>query len=165
MNPNPSVKSSPKPSPACPPHSRAHVSGEDPRPDLQIERPKHPEHIPTVRGALKPAPHLCGSTAAPESARVGRRVGAPGIGFAVGSLGGLSRDRKANRSQRSFLGRSVSIPSGIIESLLTRVYLTRFRGTASWPSPGLFSTMRCSLSSTTKPVRLRPSLVTTVTVW
>ena len=56
------------------------------------------------------------------------------------------------------------MPSGIIESLLTRVYLTLLRGTASSPSPGMRTTMRCSLSSAIRPVRLRPSLVTTVTL-
>lgn len=46
--------------------------------------------------------------------------GAPGISFAAGSVGCWSNDRKANRSARSCLGNSVSIPSGIIESLLVR---------------------------------------------
>src|SRR5262245_11993401 len=91
-------------------------------------------------------------------------AGAPGMGFAPGSPGGLSSARKAKRSARSFRSTHVSMPSGIIESLLTRVYLTLLRGTASSPSPGILMTTRWSLSSTTRPVRLRPSLVTTVTV-
>src|SRR4030095_2651696 len=91
--------------------------------------------------------------------------GAPGMSFAATSDGGLSSARKANRSAKSFLSSDASMPSGIIESLLTRVYFTRLRGTASSPSPGIRTTMRCSLSSAIRPVRLRPSFVTTVVTW
>ena len=49
-------------------------------------------------------------------------VGAPRIGLAVGSLGGLSNDKNANKSESCFLSKTFSIPSGIIESLLTREY-------------------------------------------
>ncbi len=51
-----------------------------------------------------------------------RTVGTPRIGLAVGSLGGLSNDKYANKSESCFLSKTVSIPSGIIDSLLTRVY-------------------------------------------
>ena len=84
------------------------------------------------------------------------------IGFAAPFVGGWSSARKAKRSVRSCLSSNASIPSGIIESLLTRVYFTWLRGTVSSLSPGIRTTMRCSLSSAIKPVRLRPSLVTTV---
>src|SRR5436190_16605476 len=57
--------------------------------------------------------------------------GAPGISFAVASAGGLSSARNANRSAKSFFSSNVSMPSGIIESLLTRVYFTLWRGTVS----------------------------------
>ena len=84
---------------------------------------------------------------------------------ACGSPGGRSSERKANKSDSSFRSRIVSIPSGIIDSLLVRVYFTSLRATISFPPPGIASTMRRSLSSVTSPVRLRPSSVTTVVVW
>src|SRR5439155_616658 len=63
--------------------------------------------------------------------------GAPGISFAVASVGGLSNARNANRSAKSFFSSNVSMSSGIIVSLLTRVYLTLWRGTMSFPSLGI----------------------------
>jgi hypothetical protein len=89
---------------------------------------------------------------------------APGIGRACGSPGGRSNDRNANRSANSSRSSNDSIPSGIIDSLLTREYFTLLRAMTSFPPPGSARTILRSLSSVTSPVRFRPSSVTTVVV-